>query len=1155
MYKKYPQKGRLQSFQGSGISIRRFIMRISFLYIFILAGSIQLFATHPGKSQGLDEIQVTIEMKNEKLEQVFKKIEEQTELKFVFGHYLVANNPHVSLPKAERSVKETLELAFSGTQLRYEQINGNVLVYRTEALNRQDILKWGEVLSMQDTVRFRVTGTVTDESGEPLSWVNITVKSKAKGVETDLDGKYEISVSGNDTLVFSYIGFKTQEFFIDRSRILDVVLQEDIKLMSEVVVTGIVDRRAESFTGATTRVTGEELRRAGNQNILQSLANLDPSFQIEENIAMGSDPNSLPDIRLRGQTSIPDLTGEFSGNPNQPLFILDGFETTLQNVYDLDINRVQSITVLKDASAKAIYGAKAGNGVVVIETLQPKQGELRVNYTGSLNLEVPDLTGYNLMNAKEKLQWEKDHNMWHSNIEDINNFRQQVYNNLYQDVYHRGVDTDWLSQPLQTGINQDHSLYFDGGDEAMRYSANFSYNGVTGAMKESDRKTYAGNVTLSYRVNNLRFRNYIQLSQNRAHNSPYGQFSDYVSLNPYWTPYNDNGNLQQVVGFYPADVSESGWKLTFNPLYNASLNIIDESEYTHITDNFYLEWDINNNFRFTGSLGYSHQSNSSDYFLPPTHTEFLNFTKENGLIDYKGRWTRTDGESRALQSNLGLSYNFTQGKHFLFGNATLNLDDRVTTSNTHVAEGFGSDDVWDISMGNYYERASAPFGSDNHTRSIGILGLINYSFDDKYLLDASYRTSASSIYGLNDRWGQFWSLGVGWNLHHEDFIKNLGLFQRFKLRGSFGYTGTQNADAYMTLATYDYGDIVYDGAKGAVLEGLPNPDLNWQKNLDYNIGLDLVFLDDAISVTADVYKTVTTNLLVDLTSPPSFGFSTYKTNLGKAVNRGYELAVRYRIFTNSRSKSYLNISVTAAHVQNELDEISDAFANYNEEQGEAVDNTNQLYRKPVARYYEGQSLSAIWAMNSLGIDPATGRELFMDRDGNPTYEWNANQLIIAGDREPIVKGTMGVNMGYKGFTLSIIGSYRIGGQLYNSTLVERVENIDGKSNLDRRIMDAWYEPGDVAIYQQPQVVTGTVGSVIYTKPTTRFVQDNHELYISTINLGYDWQNRKVLDALGLERLRFTAYANELLRISSIDIERGTNYPFARNFSFTVQATF
>ncbi|MFT3843709.1 MAG: SusC/RagA family TonB-linked outer membrane protein [Lacibacter sp.] len=1117
-------------------------MRLTTIFIFLASLSVSA----GGYSQN-----VSISEKNVSLVKVFKIIEEQTGYDFFYDVSVMEKSKNVSIKVSNVPIEEALSICFRGQPLTYIILSKTIVIKSTA--ESKVALPDFNIPPPQITVR------VVDSIGNPLNGATVSNKTKKKSVVTNAKGIAVLNADEGDELEVSYVGYLSYSIKVTSkfaNSTVDIMLKPSYAAMSHVVISsGLVNRRAESFTGAATTVTREELLRAGNQNVLQSLKNIDPTFRIVENLSLGSDPNNMPEVILRGKSSMPDLNGSYSGtNPNQPLFILDGFEVTIQRIYDLDMNRVKSITLLKDAAAKAIYGSKAGNGVVVIETNQPQSGKMKVSYTGNLNIEAPDLTGYNLMNASEKLRWEKEHSMYYAGYTPTSNNLDILYNQRYQDVHTRGVNTYWLSKPLQLGIGQKHNLMLEGGDTLMRYGASFFYNNIEGAMKGSSRKTYGVNVNLSYRYKTLNFKNQIDVQQNNSNNSPYGSFSSYVSMNPYFQV-DSAGGFKKILGDATA-IYNANWDLVNNPLYNASLPIIDRSKYVQVSDNFFLEWRILPSLRFTSGIGYTYQKNGSDYFLPPSHTNFINYTESNGLINYKGNWTASDGSSSSIESNIGINYNLSRHKHFFFVNSTLNISDMKAQSRTVLAEGFGSDNISDISMASYYQRSGSPSGSDNHIRSIGVVGIANYAYDNRFLLDASYRTSASSIYAANSRWGNFWSLGAGWNIHNERGFHLDNIFQQLKLRGSFGYTGSQNVDGFSSLATYNYVSTSYTGVKGVVLRALPNTSLGWQKNLDYNIGLDFAILNNRLSGRVELYKKITTNMVTSMTTPPSAGFTSYIANLGKIVNTGYEFALRYQVYNNAAKRAFVNLSVTGTQNINRLKDIGDAFKSYNDEQNKTVSNTNQLYTKPVSRYINGQSLTSIWAMHSLGIDPASGNELFLTKDGQRTYTWNADDLIIAGDSEPKINGTVSVNGGYKGFILSLTCSYRFGGKLYNSTLVERLENVDGRSNLDKRILSAWTKEGDISLYKKPQARSGAaVSTVTYTKPTTRFIQNNDEIYFSTINISYDVNSRKVLSAIGFERLRATFYTNELLRISSIKVERGTSYPFARNFSFSLQATF
>lgn len=1110
-------------------------------------------------AQSISNKKVTLDFKDAPIINVLLEIQKQTEASFAYEKLQIEQLKPVTIHVKDMTLEETLKTLLEGTGYTYK-IADNVIA----------IIKAQEEEKVVDLVE--VSGCVVDEKGNPLPGVTVMLKGTMLGTATDLDGNYNLTLPGNapkSALVFSFIGMETQEIaWQGQQQTINVTMVTDATEMDEVVVTGMFTRRKESFTGSSQTFSSAELRQVGNQNLLKSLKNLDPSFKIMENLEFGSDPNRLPDVQMRGATS---FRSEYEGNPNQPLFILDGFETTLEKVFDLDMNRVESVTLLKDAAAKAIYGSKAGNGVVVIQTIRPLPGELRVSYSGDYGIEAPDLTGYNLMDAEEKLAYEVGINMYGptgSGSIPGTITAYESYKKVYDDVY-RGVDTYWLSQPLRTGFSHKHALNLEGGDDRMRYSAGLSYNRTAGVMKGSERNTLNVNTTLSYTYNNLIFRNTIEFTRNWAKNSPYGSFDEYTSLNPYWAPYDEDGDLIREFTVHSGPSDDAGNQVIYNPLYNATLNTKDESAYTEVSDNFAIDWNISPAFRATGTFSYRRQESGSDIFYPANHTMFAEYD-ENGLSDRKGQYTKTDGYTNYISAQAGLNFNKTFGKHLLFANVTWNMSTNTSNSTTVVAEGFGNDFMDDISFGTQYEEYGSPSGSNSKSREVGVIAALNYSFADRYLFDASLRESASSAYGSDNPWGTFWSLGIGWNLHHEKFLEDNAWVRTLKLRASMGYTGTQNVDPSQARARYEYRDYVYDGRLGALLVALPNTKLQWQRVMDYNVGADLV-LKDFLNIRADYYIQETDNLLSDISLPPSTGFTTYKENLGKIKNTGYELSVSLTPWRNVEKEGYVTLSVNATHNKSEIVDIADIFRNSNEEQndildGDAyededmgsdlddyVDKYTERMTKPATLYYEGCSMSAIWGMRSLGIDPATGQEMYLTKDGTPTYTWSSEDQVVIGDTEPKLEGTLGLSAGYKGFSFSLSASYKFGGDLYNSDLISRVENITGLENLDRRLWDAWQQPGDIAPYRSV-VIQGVGGDNAFTKPTSRFVQKNNELYISSINLGYEFSGNW-MKKVSLERLKLSFYLNELVRISSIEIERGTSYPFARNFSFSLQATF
>ena len=524
---------------------------------------------------------VTLRLRNVSVKTLFQEIQKQTDLNFVFNTEQAGALKPISIDVRSETVDNVLRQVLSDSDLTYE-FDGNLIIVRPASQFQAQV--------SQQVEEIKLTGKVVDENNELLPGVAVMIKGTTLGTATDADGKFELTLpSGKDiVLVFSFVGMETQEVAYLGQKELNVTMRSSVTEMDEVVVNGIFERKAESFTGSATVINREKLLSGGNRNLLQNLRNIDPSFKIVENLEFGSDPNRMPEIQMRGEQSIPDIEGTYSGNPNQPLFILDGFEADMETVFDLDMNRVQTVVLLKDAAAKAIYGSRAANGVVVIETVRPLPGTMRITYKGDLNITVPDLTGYNLCDINEKYEIESQHDIWKDYIGVTPEYliHRENHLNEIKEAIEKGVDTYWLSKPLHVGVGHKHSLYLEGGDERIRYSMNLMYNNISGAMKGSDRNTFTGGFTLSYQYKDLLFRNQFSVTLNRADDSPYGSFSSYTKLNPYWTPYDENGELKKVLG----TIGGGGIveQQVGNPLYDATLNTKNFSKYTELTNNFYI---------------------------------------------------------------------------------------------------------------------------------------------------------------------------------------------------------------------------------------------------------------------------------------------------------------------------------------------------------------------------------------------------------------------------------------------------------------------------------------------------------------------------------------------------------------------------------------
>lgn len=995
-----------------------------------------------------------------------------------------------------------------------------------------------------------ITGIVIDEQGEFLPGATIVVKGKTMGTSSGKDGKFLLLIpQETKVLVVSFVGYKTKEIVLDGKDFISVKLEEEVLGVDEVVVTGIFTRKAESYTGSIVVVNNKDLKRVGNQNLFQSLKNLDPSLLIMDNLTMGSNPNSLPDMKLRGTSTLPgggtgtELKGNYQNKPNQPLFILDGFETTVERVFDLDMNRIETVAILKDASAKAIYGAKAANGVVVIETKQiAGEGQL-VTYVGSIDLTMPDLTSYDLCNSLEKLEVERAENVYSSTFMYTDVKLEQLYNERKKRAL-EGLNTYWLSKPLRTGIGNKHTLSIEMGTKELRVIADFSYNNVAGVMKGSRRTNILGSVDVAYRYHNFQFKNNMSVVSNKGKNSPYGVFSEYAVMNPYWLATDENG----IVNRY-AEVSETS-KIP-NPLYNATLNTKNETTYLEFVNNFYVEYSFWDDFKVRARMGISTKRSDSDEYYPANHTRFEGYYGVN--VYRKGSYQVNNGKSNNLSGDLNLQYAKYKGNHHFFMNLVMDLSENKWMELVHVAEGFPSDKMNNMVFARDYALDSRPTGASSIGRTLGFTASGAYDYKNTYLFDATYRTSASSMFGKDNRWATFWSTGIGWNLHQESFLSGWSALQQLKLRGSVGSTGNPNFQSNQSVALYSYYQgMDYQGMSGAYLQNMENATLKWEQKFDYNLGCDLKLWGLVLKV--DYYIAITQNMVADVSTPASTGFIQTKDNLGKVKNQGVEIAGGYTVIRNKHG--FLNLNLSVATNENKILKISDRMKAFNEQQDKLASRKDQT--TPIHKYYDGMPLNAIWAVSSLGIDPANGKEIYLDIDGNKTYEWSSSNLVMVGSSDPKYNGNFGLNGEYKGFGLSVVFRFLGGGKMYNQTLVDRVENIDPKYNVDRRVLTGrWKTPGQNAQFiKLGDWVDPDTGYSIRakTQATTRFVQDREELDISSLSLYYEF-NRSLLARIGLQRLRVGAYMNDVVKFSSIKIERGTSYPFARTASFSLTATF
>ena len=974
-----------------------------------------------------------------------------------------------------------------------------------------------------------VRGKVVDENKLPIPGVSVRLGGTSMGTATDVDGKFKLFVPADTaTLVVSFIGMKTEVVKIPRLKAgveqkeLTIVLREEDVKLEDVVVTGIFTRKKESFTGSASTYSAAELKTMGTQNILQSLKTLDPAFAILEDNQFGSDPNRLPNMEIRGKSSMLGLRDELDADPNQPLFILDGFESTLAAINDLDINRVASITILKDAASTAIYGSKAANGVIVVETVKPEAGKLQVSYTGNMNLSMPDLSSYNLMNAREKLEFERlagrfEPASWSTT-------REVELNRLYNEklkVIESGVDTYWLAEPLRVGVNQKHSLYVQGGEGNFLFGLGAGYNGVSGVMEKSDRDVISGNIDLIYRMSKFQFSNKFSLTSTDYRN-PIVAFSEYAAANPYYKKRNETGTIEKWL-------ENNNFFKAANPLWNASQNSRDEGKNLALTNYFMAEYFPTVEWRVRARLGLTYGNDDTEKFYSRNDTRF-----ENMETIKKGEYRSSNTRTNQVEGELSVTYAKVLGKHRINLVVGGNVSSNKSLTQGYSAVGFPDGDFSYPSFSNGYPENGTPTYYESVSRSVNGYFNTGYSFDDRYLMDFSLRTSGSSVFGTSRKYNTTWSVGLGWNLHKEKFIMDhVGWIDLLKLRASIGNPGNQSFDSAQSLLTYSfqYGSMNYFGL-GAVLAQIGNPDLEWQITVDKNIGLDVTLFNKRFSLTADYYYKVTDPLLIKVSTPLSSGTETYMTNAGEQVSQGLTASVTYYIFQNFEERFSWMIRANVRTQKTRIDKIGNKLSTLNS----SGKGSNTV------RYYDGADPDDIWAVKSAGIDPSNGKELFYAKDGSYTYDFSYDDEVICGNTRPDVEGVIGSSLNWKGFSVSLNFRYQMGADVFNEALYSKVENIsrsDLNKNQDKRALyERWQEEGDIVRFKN-------IASAETTPMSSRFVQEENVLTLESVYLGNEFYDGWI-KKLGLSSLKFQVSMRDVFRASTIRSERGISYPFARS---------
>ena len=1112
------------------IRLRKTLLAMKFLCFFFLLSVSVSAASYSQNAK------FTISLNNVALTEVFSTIRANSEFTFIYNVDDVRNFRIKSINVHEATIQEILDEVLRNTGFVYK-IEDHVVVIQPQDMKEKK-------------KSVRVKGWVNDKSKQPLPGVTVRMVGVSLGTATNAQGWFAIDLPvEKGTLEFSFVGYKKKQIdFTEKTDTLRIVLEEDFQQVEEVVVTGIFNKPKESFTGAVTSVTKEDLKVNFSRNLIQTLANIDASLLIVQNNEMGSDPNTLPEIQLRGASTMLDISDLENQKKrpeyNQPLFIMDGFEVDLERVMDLNQNDIENITILKDASATSLYGSRGANGVIFITTTLANAGSLTVSYEGRLNLQIPDFSTYdNLMTASEKFETEKLYGVWNN----LNSYLSsgQKMEDAYKELEAAiadGVNYDWLKVPTRTGVGQNHVLRFMGSQENWNYMLSLAYDDTQGAMKKSDRKNFNGTMQLGYHKNKWNVRQSLAVGINKSQDSPYGQFYYYVQMNRYWEPYDENG---KPVDYFYHPLSTYG--PIDNPLYDYAVGKWNKTKYTNLRSNTIIDFTFSENLKASATLGLNRKSKTSDTFTPPEHKYFQYVTE----IEKKGSFARRESEETMWQVRLALNYNniFSE-KHMVTLGVSAELSETISDDVDWSATGYISSNVSHPGMSMSYPSTGGTSGSESTVRRASLIASANYYYDQRYFVDLSINYNGASSFGENNRFQYFYSLGAGWVVSNETFVKeHLPFINEMRFRYSFGVTGNMFVSPEKSLEVFNRNSSsTYLGGIAWTLSQFANSDLEQQNTYQHNAGLDVGLFNSRVSISLNYYNFLTNNTLTDMNLPISHGFDRVAGNVGKIRNEGLDGNVRVGLYRNTEKKIDWTLNASFSKRKNVVVKLSEGF-----KERISMHNKGMSTNTDLVRYQEGRSLEAIYGLRTVGVDPTSGQRVFLKKDGlTTTLEQNADDLVYLGDRQPKLNGTFSTSFFYGGFNMTIGFGVKWGGKSVNQTEMTKGENASLTYNLDRRMTKySWKQVGDQARYKNKYGDYGNLSTYI----CDAFIHKDNVFSCNNINLSYTFSQDWFKRATRLQSLSISASLSDIFYFSTIKRERGTSYPFSINPNFSISCTF
>ena len=894
-----------------------------------------------------------------------------------------------------------------------------------------------------------VTGHVisTDQKAV-MPAVNITVKGTTVGTITNADGSFSISVRNKeDILVFSFVGYSTQEIKVGNKTIFEIRMEPQVNALEAVVVMGYSNKKRNEITSAVTTVSSDKLMDVTSSDIGTMLQGKVSGIQV---INGSGSPGSTPDIRIRGSSS-------FSA-PNQgPLYVVDGIIGG-----NFDPNDVETITVMKDAGATALYGSQANGGVIVVTTKKAKPGKTQFNVKIVTGVRIADQGHVTMMDSKTLYNYHREY------------FRDPVLFEIDDRKFNEArpasllnVNTNWLKETFKPALLQNYFLSASGQLDKMSYYIGASYYDEEGTFINTGFKKINFRANSTYKFSDrVSLTNNINLSGSKTLGADYMNiYYSYTSM-PWDNPYDAKGNARS---FKNADGIWSKDKI--NPIQAANNSELSNT-------GFSLDYDLDLNIRFTDWLSFSSTNRlSASSFMDK---QYYSATADN--LSYFGSGfvsSRNDHSYGGITTDL-LNFRFVKGVHSINGLAGFEAggdnSDYIRGSGTGIPEGLK---VPSVSSGQY-SIEGAPVSSVMQS----FISQVNYTLNNRYFFSGSFRVDRSSSFSPNKRTAMFPSLSAAWNISSEDFMQSVKMVNNLRLKASWGKTGMKDIGPYKYMEQFRY-TTQYDGLPAAIPYQMANPDLTWEQTDQLNAGVELGLLQ-RINLDFNVYKNITKNLLVYRDLPPSGGFRKQWQNIGNSENNGVEISIST---TNIKSSNLTwTTDFTISFNKNRLSGFG----------SDTIQNANAY--GIVQIYHNGGALYSWYAKEYYGIDPANGSMLWVGADGKPTHDYQAARKVEYGSPMPKYQGGFATELKYKGLSLRANFSYVSGNKIYNyfrRYVDHDLQDVGFNVMMPRSDWKIWQQPGDVANHPLPQ------NAVNSYDPSTRFIEDGSYVKVRNITLAYE----------------------------------------------------